>query len=97
MRSRYTAYVRGDTDWLRATWHPVTRPSRIESEPLVRWAGLQILASSGGGPDETKGTVDFVAHYKIGGRAHRLHERSRFERRDGRWVYVTGDLNPAPE
>lgn len=96
MRSRYTAYVRRDTDWLRSTWHPVTRPSRIDVDHGVRWIGLQILATEGGGPGDTKGTVEFVAHYKIGGKAHRLHERSRFQRRNGGWLYLDGDLDPDP-
>lgn len=96
MRSRYTAHVRGDRDWLRATWHPVTRRSRIDLDPGVRWMGLQILATEGGGPADAKGTVEFVAHYKIGGKAQRLHERSRFQRRNGTWLYLDGDLDPDP-
>ena len=30
--------------------------------------------------------------FKIAGRAHRLHEVSRFAREDGRWFYVDGDI-----
>jgi SEC-C motif domain protein len=96
MRSRYTAYVRGDRDWLRATWHPATRPAAVDLDKRVRWIRLEILAIEAGGPGDTKGIVEFVAHCKIGGRAHRLHERSRFQRRDGRWLYVNGDLDPPP-
>jgi SEC-C motif-containing protein len=96
MRSRYSAYVQGDADWLRATWHPATRRSRIDLDAQVRWIGLQILATRDGGRDDTKGTVEFVARYKSGGRAHRLHERSRFQRRNGVWFYVDGDLDPDP-
>ncbi|MGZ3253958.1 MAG: YchJ family metal-binding protein, partial [Burkholderiaceae bacterium] len=36
--------------------------------------------------------VEFVARYKIGGRAERLHEVSRFIREDGRWFYVDGSF-----
>ena len=94
MRSRYTAYVRGDRDWLQATWHPATRQSRIDLDGQVRWIGLEVLATQGGGPGDTSGTVEFVARYKLGGRAHRLHERSRFRRRFGGWLYVDGERDP---
>jgi SEC-C motif-containing protein len=94
MRSRYTAHVQGDGDWLLATWHPATRRARIDLADQVRWIGLEVLATQGGGPGDSKGTVEFVARYKRGGRAHRLHERSRFERRNGGWLYVDGDLEP---
>jgi SEC-C motif-containing protein len=42
---------------------------------------------------EDRATVEFVARYKIGGRAHRLHEISRFVREDGRWYYVDGRID----
>lgn len=94
MRSRYTAYVLRDRDWLLATWHPATRGSRIDLDDRVRWIGLEVLATQGGGLGDTKGTVEFVAQYKMGGRAHRLHERSRFQRRNGDWMYMGGELDP---
>lgn len=96
MRSRYTAYTRGDADYLRATWHPITRHQDLTVDTTVRWLGLKIIATAAGGPDDQHGTVEFVARYKIGGRAHRLHEQSRFTREQGRWFYVDGDLEPTP-
>jgi SEC-C motif-containing protein len=33
--------------------------------------------------------VEFVARYKVGGKAHRLHEISQFVRESGAWVYET--------
>ncbi len=92
MRSRYTAYAQRNAAWLWETWHPQTRPSRLDLGESVRWIGLKIVATEAGGPDDDRGTVEFVARYKVGGRAHRVHERSRFERIDGRWCYVDGDL-----
>ncbi len=38
-------------------------------------------------------TVEFVARYKLNGRAFKLHETSRFERVDGRWLYVDGEIH----
>jgi SEC-C motif domain protein len=91
MRSRYSAYVLGRDDYLRATWHPDTRPATVALEPGVKWLGLQVREHSA--QDDTQASVEFVARYRIAGRAVRLHERSRFTREaDGRWYYVDGDL-----
>lgn len=88
MRSRYTAYVRGDTAYLRATWDPATCPATLEDPNPPQWLGLKVLAHA---PiDAAHAEVEFVARYRINGRAYRLHERSRFVRTDGRWRYVAG-------
>jgi SEC-C motif domain protein len=94
MRSRYTAYTKGDSGWLSSTWHPSTRPADLSPDGRMRWIGLKILATDTGGARDRQGTVEFVARYKIAGRALRLHEHSRFERVDGRWFYVDGNLDP---
>jgi SEC-C motif-containing protein len=89
MRSRYVAYVLGRTDYLLSTWHASTRPPTLDlkGEPAC-WLGLQVRRVEAGGPGDRHGVVEFVARYKIGGRAHRLHETSRFVREDGRWFYA---------
>jgi SEC-C motif-containing protein len=98
MRSRYSAYVLGETAYLRATWAPQTCPTSLEeTDPdaadTPRWLGLQIRRFSAE-PDGVHAEVEFVARFKTGGRAHRLHELSRFVRGDdGRWRYVDGDVN----
>ena len=92
MRSRYSAFVLGLYDYLLATWHTSTRPPRIEpNEAGLKWLGLQIKAHRR--IDAEHATVEFVARSKLGGRAQRLHELSRFVREDGRWFYVDGDLS----
>jgi SEC-C motif-containing protein len=91
MRSRYSAYVRGLTDYLLLTWHPRTRPATLEPDPPgLRWLGLELRAHRV--QDADHATVEFVARSKLAGRAFRLHETSRFERVDGRWLYVDGEL-----
>jgi len=92
MRSRYTAFVLRNVAWLLATWHPTTRPSdlNLNEEPAPHWLGLQIRRFET--QDTDYATVEFVARYKVKGRAHCLHEISRFERRDGHWFYRDGDL-----
>lgn len=92
MRSRYCAYVLGLSPYLLGTWHPRTRPAVIEPSPEgLRWLGLEVRSSKATG--DKQATVEFVARSKLGGRAHRLHETSRFEHLDGRWVYVDGDVS----
>jgi len=91
MRSRYSAYVQGDGDYLLATWHPSTRPPTLDLDPRVRWLGLSVKRHAPAGPDAA--VVEFVARHRIGGgSAARLHETSRFVRADGRWYYVDGDF-----
>ena len=90
MRSRYSAYVLGLTDYLRATWASETCPAELDPDPPgLKWLGLDVKRHVR--IDADHATVEFVARSKLGGRAHRLHERSRFERREGRWVYVDGE------
>lgn len=100
MRSRYSAYVLGDVAWLRRTWHPSTCPAELAADPGTRWLGLTVKAHTQ--QDDTHAQVEFVARYKIGGRAWRLHERSRFVREPReageapRWLYVDGDMIGEP-
>lgn len=90
MRSRYTAYTLGRLDYLRDTWHPRTRPADLPPLPDgLRWLGLEVRRHTV--QDADHAVVEFVARSKLGGRADRLHETSRFERVDGRWLYVDGD------
>lgn len=87
MRSRYSAFVLDLRDYLLATWHPDHRPACIEApEPGLRWLGLQVKHAVLHSPDQ--GQVSFVARSKLGGRAHRLAERSGFVREGGRWFYT---------
>jgi len=93
MRSRYAAYAVGELGYVFRTWHPRTRPLSIEPDPALTWTGLEVLAVVAGGADDETGVVEFEASYDRGGSPGRRHERSRFERRRGRWVYVDGDLS----
>ncbi len=90
MRSRYSAYVRGDVKYLLHTWHVSTRPRTMDADRAVKWLGLEILMTDEGG--DAQGVVEFVACYKVNGKACRLHERSRFVKENGQWFYVDGDI-----
>ena len=91
MRSRYSAYAQGREDYILATWHASTRPPDARPEQELRWIGLTIKRSEATSDD--RAIVEFVARYKIAGRAQRLHEVSRFVREDGRWFYVDGQVD----
>ena len=91
MRSRYCAFVLGKADYLRQTWHPDHCPADLELDTSLTWLGLKIKDQKMTGADSAE--VEFVARFrKGGGRAQRQHERSRFVREQGRWLYVDGDL-----
>jgi len=89
MRSRYSAYVLRRVDYLLQTWHPHSRPSALDLGPAeLRWLGLEVRRHVQ--EDDSHATVEFVARSKQNGRASRLHEISRFQKVDGRWLYVDG-------
>jgi SEC-C motif-containing protein len=94
MRSRYSAYVLRNEAYLRSTWHASTRPAEpLLQEGALKWLGLDVRRHEQQGD---AALVEFVARYKEGGRAHRLHEVSRFVREQVRekahWFYVDGSF-----
>jgi SEC-C motif-containing protein len=84
MRSRYAAFAVGDAAYLRDTWHPSTRPRRVELDPGDRWTRLEVLSTTGGGLFDAVGTVAFRAHH----RGEVVAEDSAFRREAGRWCYL---------
>ncbi len=90
MRSRYSAFVRGDVTYLLATWHAAKRPATLELEAAAQWLGLEIKQHRVKG--EHTAEVEFVARFRVGGKAVRQHERSRFVHEEGHWFYVDGDV-----
>lgn len=92
MRSRYTAYCKGDVDHLlRTHLHPQPDLLRQELSTGIRrqkWLSLVVHDS---GQDGDAGFVSFTATYVDGGRMDALRERSEFVRRQGRWLYLTGE------
>lgn len=92
MRSRYSAFVMLDADYLRKTWHPRTLPADVELDPGMEWRRLDILATNRGGPLDTEGTVEFKAHFRHDGERGVHHETSRFVRENRRWYYVDAVL-----
>jgi len=96
MRSRYTAFVRRDGQYLLRTWHDTTRPDDLNMDDYenVNWTGLDILASEAGGPGDQHGVVEYIARFKVGDQMKSLHEVSRFVHENGQWFYVDGKIMP---
>ena len=92
MRSRYTAYVLRNEPYLLATWHVATRPAtlKLDEEPQPRWIDLNVKRHKSA--DANHAIVEFVARYRLNGRAFKLHETSRFVHEDGRWYYIDGEI-----
>jgi SEC-C motif-containing protein len=92
MRSRYTAYVRKNFDYIVATTDPELR-DLLDHDANRDWmnssifTGLQVLNSSDNG---NSGTVEFIARYRRAGAEHSHHERSQFRKHRGRWYFRDG-------
>jgi SEC-C motif-containing protein len=101
MRSRYTAYVRGEIDYLVAT-HDVSTRDSIDRKGVARWSretewkGLEIIDTEGGTEHDDAGVVEFIARGVTAGRPFAQRERSRFRRVDGAWFYVDGKVGGEP-
>ena len=104
MRSRYTAYVLRDEDYLRATWHPSTRPTEpiIDKNEPIQWLGLEVKSALRlrQRKADHEDYVEFVARLRQRGKGQRMHEVSYFvyesdPELDGRprWFYVDGDVD----
>ena len=83
MRSRFSAYTLDRQQYLLSSWHPKTRPGSIESDPSIHWVRLKIIDAERR-PDQ----VEFVATFKLNGKAHKMHENSRFIFENGHWLYL---------
>ena len=86
MRSRYSAFVMNNLDYLIYTWHPNNCPADLSLDPGQHWIGLKVLDHGEYEPRKS-GWVHFVARYKLAGKANRLEERSLFSYASGRWYY----------
>lgn len=95
MRARYTAFTRVDMDFVNATHDPKTRKD-LDTEANRQWAeraqwqGLEIVETSGGGPDDEQGTVEFKATFDLGKGSETHHELSQFVKRNGQWFFSDG-------
>lgn len=96
MRSRYSAYVMKEIDYLRTSLHPDHRGDFNEKTTRAwaegaEWHGLEIIETIGGGPDDSEGKVSFAVTYTEQGSRKDYRERAQFSRKDGTWYLVGGE------
>lgn len=93
MRSRYSAYVMDEADYIYRTWHPATRPEETVMPVGLEWLDLDIEEVVNGNEHDDLGEVTYAATYRDeSGREGCLREHSRFTRRGDRWLYLEGDI-----
>lgn len=101
MRARYSAYAKGQIDYICETTHSTERSkfNHAESKAWSRkaqWVSLQILRTEKGGPADDDGIVEFKARYREKDRMVNHHEIAAFVREDGAWRFKDGHA-PLPE
>ncbi len=89
MRSRYSAYVLDDVAYLSQTWHPDFRPRELTIDPDIRFIGLAVIASD---QQDRQATVEFEARLLASGQVQAMHEKSAFVKKEGKWLYTTGEM-----
>jgi len=89
MRSHYSAYARGLTEYVRSSWHPSTLPEGLTLEDNPEWLQLQIIATGSHG---NRGYVHFKAYFQVDDDIGVMEEQSHFVREQGRWYYLEGEV-----
>ena len=95
MRSRFTAFVKGNLVYIQKT---VCGPAKAQFDykdasslvQKIQWEKLEVLSSQELG---NKGTVEFCATFTIGGETRVMHETSSFKKIKGQWLYFSGDVS----
>ena len=90
MRSRYSAYVLDNPQYIYRTWDEDTRPTlqSLRDGKTENFISLKILSTKDGGTSDTDGIIEFVAKFKSGDDLFEHHENSAFRRVKKHWVYV---------
>lgn len=92
MRSRYSAYVVKNYDYILVTYDPIQQQNLNlqtlrESSQNTTWLQLEVLNTT---ENEDVGTVEFIATYSFDGHFFAMHELSSFIKQAGNWYYTTG-------
>ncbi len=95
MRSRYTAYVKTEVDFILNTTHPdqkeqLDKKSIHDWSKNSEWLNLELVETDRGGAEDNEGQVEFIAHYRKKGIKNEHHELAQFEKKDGKWYFTDG-------
>ena len=96
MRSRYSAFVLLNEDYLERTWATAQCPADLDLDAKTKWIKLEILSTENGQKEDHKGKVEFKAWFIHENRLTTLHEVSDFVREKACWVYLGGRLFDEP-
>lgn len=83
MRSRYVAYCLNEEQYLLQSWHISTRPASVKAEAGIQWIRLKIVDAV-----SRDDQVEFIATFRLNGKAHKLKEKSRFLFDGEDWFYL---------
>ena len=101
MRSRYSAFVKKELDYILTSLHPEHRSDYDEKSTRAwaesaEWQGINIMNTIGGGPEDSDGQVEFVVSYIEKGNKQEHHELSTFKKEQDAWYFTTGKIMPKP-
>jgi SEC-C motif domain protein len=99
MRARYSSYVKAELEYLLESTHPNQR-SDYDMKGTRRWAekslweALEIVSVEKGGPEDSQGKVEFIAHYRHKNNPVAHHEMAEFIKEEGKWYFYQGKMVP---
>jgi len=101
MRARYTAYAKGKIDFIMDSHIPSDRDNLSREDITLwssssEWQGLEILNTSKGTESDSKGTVEFKAHYMQDRARYTHHEVALFEKVEGQWFFADSQIQNKP-
>ena len=100
LRSRYSAYVTGNLDYLEATCSPTALKEfdRLDAERFIekaKWQGLDIKRTEAGCETDQTGTVECFFYCTYDGDKYVQHEIAQFVRGEkGNWLFENSEINP---
>jgi len=87
MRSRYSAFVLKEWDYLEKTSLTKKDYGFMSLYEKVTWERLEILGSKQGQREDSQGEVTFAAYFEDNGESKVLKETSKFHKINGKWMY----------
>ncbi|MDR0502146.1 MAG: YchJ family protein [Treponema sp.] len=99
MRSRYSAYVEREIDYIINTCvhrgkDDIDYKSTRDWSEKSKWLGLKIISTQKGGISDKEGTVEFEATYERDGLKDIHHETGKFKKENEQWLYEEGHISP---
>jgi len=102
MRSRYSAYVEHEIDYIINTCvhkgkDDIDYKSTRDWSEQSKWLGLKIISVEKGSVNDTEGTVEFEASYERDGLKDVHHEKAKFKKGKAEsplWLYDEGNITP---